>query len=313
MAALLSQKLAQPIFSISSRLLIATLCLTLLLPHCLQQAEGPDTNKPYAHPDYVPPLPPSPHPPPIPPPDGGIYLWVMNCRVDGGIMNAADAGRTGCDGVVYSGLGVPLNTATIPACENSAITAAGGTGRGDQFCACRYTIDVPAAERTRIGMEIETRYGTGTPPNHTALLGCGNCNSGSTGYNVRIDDPPNIRGRNGTLLPRSLQVKRPDETIIADTWDDFFRKDAPVTNSVSAASPALEYWTNFHRTPSRDFFQPTAQTVGNDCGSGNWDDNSSSLQASTGESDAIDNLRVDPGSSSLRACNTRRSLLCIIH
>ena len=286
-----SIKKCSAFFSQFPRLLIAAFCLTLLLPHCRSEQEpGPDTDRPLAYPDYVPPVPPPPPPPPILPPDGGIYLWITDCFVVGNMTD--DTG-------VFP----------QPACDPmSTLTATSGVARGSQICGLRYAMDVPAADRTRIESEIMTRYGTA--PNHTAFLGC--IASACSGYELRANDPPNIRGRNGTLMPLSLQVKRPDETIIANNWNTFFRKTtANVVASVSAVSPAVSYWTNYSAGINSTVVYLLAGSVlpTDRCG-GDWSINSAPNRATTGSSDQQGPGRLE---DSTGGCTSARRLLCIIH
>ena len=192
-------------------------------------------------------------------------------------------------------------------CSAPADAPTDGLMRADAICAARYDTDVSADSRDRIAEEGE--------PRHTAML-------------VRLNDPPKevfpVRGKD------TLEIKRPDETLIADSWDQFFDPtvDFSATGGASvAAGTSYSYWTGWW--VSADLYTPKASMDRVRCCSSDplsysssdydgkcWKDGSSGGPLGTrGESNSVGVTRIAEPDMAMAAqvCNNSYRILCITH
>ena len=194
-----------------------------------------------------------------------------------------------------------MNGGDCPALPAGAPTD--GLTRADAICANRYETDVDETSRNRIAEEGE--------PRHRAML-------------VRSNDPPKevfpVRGKD------TLEIKRPDETLIADSWDQFFDPSATISDSI-AGSGSVSYWTGWW--VSADLYTPKASMDRVRCCSSDplsysssdyddkcWKDGSSGGPLGTiGESNSVGVTRIAEPDMAMaaRVCNNTYRILCITH
>ena len=186
-----------------------------------------------------------------------------------------------------------MNGGDCPALPASA--PANGPTRADAICANRYEADVDEASRDRIAGEGNSQ--------HTAML-------------ARSNDPPRevfpVRGKD------TLEIKRPDETLIADSWDQFFDPsiDLSAAGGVSVTGTNVQYWTGWFeeagqftpRGSSGDFLY--CGNVGDGAGA-YWTVGTDVVQGKRGVGNAVNEGRLNMGGRSCNANNVR--ILCITH
>ena len=177
-------------------------------------------------------------------------------------------------------------------CPDPVGAPANGPARADAICANQYESDVSPDDRDRIAGEGE--------PRHTAML-------------VRSNDPPKevfpVRGKD------TLKIQRPDETLIADSWDQFFDPSVNTANDVTGSS--VTYWTGWHSYAG----QFTPVNSGGDwlyCGNAGdgagayWTVGTVFVFAKTAKGNAVNEERLyDAGSLVCDSNNIR--ILCIAH
>ena len=184
-------------------------------------------------------------------------------------------------------------------CPAPAGAPANGPERADAICANQYESDVMEVDRDRIAQEAG-----GLEVRHTALL-------------ARSNDPPRevfpVRGRGAS------EIKRPDETLIADSWDQFFDPTVDLSTTGGAmvvAGSNIDYWTGWWR--ETDQYTPmTSSGEFRYCGpsASYWTSNGNSIpdgQGGTGRSSSIRETRLGQVGFSLGCSNPTR-ILCITH
>ena len=184
-----------------------------------------------------------------------------------------------------------MNGGDCPALPAGAPT--NGPERADAICANQYESDVSADSRDRIIADEGLR--------HTVLLARSN--------NLPREVFP-VRGKD------TLEIKRPDETLIADSWDQFFDPGATIGDTVTG-SLSDEYWTGWW--VEADNFSP-ATSSGNQfyCGSsgsywinntdgGSGDERGSIASGGVSSSSRLYNTIIDVN------CDDLFKILCITH
>ena len=200
-----------------------------------------------------------------------------------------------------------MNGSGSLSCSAPADAPTDGLTRADAICANQYESDVDETSRNRIAGEGE--------PRHTAML-------------VRSNDPPRevfpVRGKD------TLKIQRPDETLIADSWDQFFDPtvDLSATGGASvAAGTSDSYWTGWW--VSADLYTPKASMDRVRCcssdplsySSSDYDDKcwkngaSGGSLGTRGESNSVGVTRIaEPNiGTAARICNYSYSIVCITH
>ena len=208
------------------------------------------------------------------------------------VLNAIYLWVTGC---LVRGADMSGDSSFSPRCPDPAGAPANGPERADAICANQYESDVDETPRDRIAQEGE--------PRHTALL-------------ARSNDLPKevfpVRGKD------TLEIKRPDETLIADSWDQFFDPsvDLSTTGGVSVTGTNVQYWTGWF--VEADQFTPRG-SGGDSLYCGNPGDGSGGYwtaftDARVGKGDVTGPGRLDEDPSGCGNGSTNASyILCIAH
>ena len=261
----------------------------LCLPHCA--IYHPEATQPEGRKSPAPPPPPPPVPPP---PDRPIFLWVTNCAVAGD-MDRARHQAWEMRPAPNSCVGSILVNEPCPGTAD-----ADGRDAADDICAGSYTgilfnpctmadMDVGSAivdtQRTNIEANV--------PSNliHRAVL---NTDETDLDANNIISMGPDREQRT---------VRRPDNTPIADNWNDFFDASGNTRANITGAS-ASDYWTGISSGPS---FSGSTNNCGNVLGVP-WIDSASGNSGIAGNPNQINSTRFNR--APLVACSNLRSLLC---
>ena len=176
-------------------------------------------------------------------------------------------------------------------CSAPADAPTKGPERADAICANQYESDVDETSRNRIAGEGEAR--------HTAML-------------ARSNDLPRevfpVRGKD------TLEIKRPDETLIADSWNDFFTYGKDNLESITSSN--AEYWTGWWNDFAGNFSPATSMGDRRYCGSAGsyWTINTGGGVTSIGGRGRGDLIFASRLANHVgNACSTPINILCITH
>ena len=228
-----------------------------------------------------------------------LSLGLARCKNDdnggggGGseaaVLNAIYLWVTGCQ-VRGSDLSGVAGSSPCPA---PAGAPTNGPKRADAICADQYESDVDETSRNRIAGEGK--------PRHTAML-------------ARSNDLPKevfpVRGKD------TLEVQRPDETLIADSWDQFFDPSIDLSAAgVSVTGTNVQYWTGWFVEAGQ--FTPRG-SGGNYLYCGNAGDGSGGYWTSSntgryGKGDVTGPGRLDEDVSGCGNVSGPNYILCITH
>ena len=270
---------------------LCALCAALFgLAHCTQyDVDEPSLRR----------VEPPPPPPPPPGPDWGIYLWTTGCGLNGAMAPAG----------VPDFVGMPTPGTACTALSSSAT----GPALADEYCQSLYATVVSMADRMRI---TDEHSASGLPLRHKAVLAVTGIYAYNTGTNTPREPPASLIGSADTR-----RIKRPDETVIANHWLNFFSNtagSATAANSVEA-SGTENYWSGFESQaafgPNPGYFRNYTSSF---CGS-NWDNvnepGTTTVGTRTvGSPSATDETRLNVSvGGGVRNCDLGAYLLCVTY